>query len=126
MQSQHDWQSHYDTFALDHAREHNGPLGHDVMYERAMATPHRALAESELRQWYAALPDAVLRVTGWVLLSDHGGTPALVQGAGQRLEITPTKPGAFPEDALLVICGLSGSLQGITAPDGSPLAQTIY
>jgi G3E family GTPase len=97
---------------------------HDELYERAIAAPQRALGESELRQWYAALPDAVLRVKGWVQLSDpFTGTPgpALVQGVGKRLEITPTRQGVFPQDALLVLLGLAGSLKGLTAPDGLSL-----
>lgn len=125
MQSQHYFQPLKNNREHEPGHNHSGHLDHDETYERAMATPRRALAEGELRQWYAALPDAVLRVHGWVLLSDHGGLPALVQSIDQRLEITPTKPGAFPEDALLVICGLPGCLHGVTAPDGSPLARTM-
>jgi G3E family GTPase len=100
---------------------------HDTLYERAMAAPQRALSERELRQWYAALPDDVLRVKGWVQLHDGSGTvaPALVQGVGRRLEITPTKQGAFPQDALLVLLGLAGSLAAIAAPDGTPLVKAM-
>jgi G3E family GTPase len=112
-------------------RQEPGPVdehdhdSHDAMYERAVATPQRALSESELRHWHTGLPDAVLRVKGWVQLSDQDGVPALVQSVGRRLEITPTKQGAFPQDALLVLLGLAGSLRGLTAPDGSPLAQSL-
>lgn len=94
---------------------------HGGMYERATAAPQRAVSERELRQWYAALPDAVLRVKGWVLLSDFGGAPAVVQGVGRRLELTPATQGVFPGEAMLVMLGLSGSLAGVVAPDGSPL-----
>jgi G3E family GTPase len=97
---------------------------HDTLYARAVAVPQRAVSERELRAWHAALPDPVLRVKGWVQLRDphaEASTPALVQGVGRRLEITPTQPGAVPQDALLILIGLAGSLAEITAPDGSPL-----
>jgi len=99
-----------------------------TLYERAIATPQRSVSESELRQWYAALPAAVLRVNGWVQLHDQGSgpaIPALVQSVDHRLEITPTKPGAFPQEALLVLLGVSGGLQGVAAPDGSPLVSSM-
>ena len=97
-----------------------------AVYERAVAIPQRALSESELRHWYATLPDAVLRVKGWVQLEDQGSglpMPAVVQGVGRRLEITLASPGALPQDAQLVLLGLAGCLRGVAAPDGSALVR---
>lgn len=115
IRAQNLWGTHQDDV---HA--HDGD-NHAELYERAIATPKRAFTETELRQWYAALADGVLRVKGWVQLSDPPGTSALVQGVGRRLEITVTTLSAFPQDALLVLLGVSGSLQEVTAPDGTPI-----
>jgi G3E family GTPase len=132
MQVQHSWQMpervHGGGGHPSEGDQGHDYEDHDTVYERAMATPQRAISERELRQWHAALPDAVLRVKGWVQLGDPiSGTavPALVQGVGRRLEITPTKQGAFPQDALLVLLGLAGSLAAITAPDGTPLVRAM-
>jgi G3E family GTPase len=127
MQLQHSGQipEHLHGSEGAHQSDHEN---HDALYDRAIAVSQRALSESELRRWYAALPDAVLRVKGWVQLGDPlSGTsvPALVQGVGRRLEITPTRQGVFPQDALLILLGLAGSLKEITAPDGSPLNPTM-
>ena len=127
MQLQYPWQTSNYPYDRDSTPKYKREA-HDMLYERAIATPQRSVSESELRQWYAALPHAVLQVNGWVQLNDQGSgssIPALVQSVDHRLEITPTKPGAFPQDALLVIRGISGSLQGVAAPDGSPLARSI-
>jgi G3E family GTPase len=116
-----------ETHADNDAHEHEGE-NHTALYARAVAVPQRVLSESELRQWHAALPDAVLRVKGWVQLYDpQSGTPApaLIQGVGRRLEITRTRQGVFPEDALLVLLGLAGSLEDVTAPDGTPLDRAM-
>ncbi|MFN8466597.1 MAG: GTP-binding protein [Caldilineaceae bacterium] len=63
----------------------------------------------------------MLRVKGWLQLSDYPGKPVLVQGVGRRLEITQGRSGVLPQAAVLVLLGLSGSLRDVTAPDGTPL-----
>lgn len=118
VQVQRYWQD--DDRTYDHQQE-----DHSAVYERGIAVPQRVLTESELRTWYAALPHTVLRVKGWVQLANPVPAPALVQGVGRRLDITPATPGAFPNDALLVILGTKGSLQSVTAPDGSPLTESL-
>lgn len=90
-------------------------------YERGMARPHRPLSVAELRQWYEALPDGVLRVKGWVWLADNPDAPASVQGVGRRLDIKKVQAGAPAPEPGLVLLGLPGSLQGVLAPDGTDL-----
>lgn len=130
LQAQKLWETHQgDVHAHDDGNHDDGNHdggnhdggNHTGLYERATATPRRALTEVELRQWYAALADGVLRVKGWVQLSEPPGTSALVQGVGRHLEITLTKPSTFPQDSLLVLLGVSGSLQEVTAPDGTQI-----
>lgn len=124
-QHSHAWRGSDRDHASEGAFEHDHK-SHDAVYERAVAIPQRALSESELRHWYATLPDAVLRVKGWVQLEDQGSglpMPAVVQGVGRRLEITLASPGALPQDAQLVLLGLAGCLRGVAAPDGSALVR---
>ena len=69
---------------------------------------------------------SVVEVKGWVQLYEQGSeapVQGLIQGVGRRLEITHTRQGTFPQSALLVLLGLSGSLQEVTAPDGTPLSR---
>lgn len=125
MQLQHSWEISGHHHGSDDVAETDRE-NHDTLYERAIAMPKRALSESELREWHGALPDAVLRVKGWVQLREQGNGVAvqvLVQGVGRRLEITPARQGTFPQDALLILLGTSGSLQEVTAPDGTPLSR---
>jgi G3E family GTPase len=90
-------------------------------YERGLARPRRPVSAAELRRWYEALPDGVLRVKGWVWLADNPDAPASVQGVGHRLDITTVQPGAPTPDPALILLGLPGSLQGVCAPDGTNL-----
>ena len=127
MQLQRPWQTADHLYDRESVPEYDY-VTYYTLHERAIATPQRSVSESELRQWYSALPQAVLRVNGWVQLHDQGSEPsipALVQSVGHRLEITPTKPGAFPQEALLVLLGVSGGLHGVAAPDGSPLVPSV-
>jgi G3E family GTPase len=107
----------------DH-HEHAHHDEHGDLYVRATAWPQQPVTRAALQQWYAALPDSILRVKGWLRLEGEGDQPFVMQGVGKRLSVTPAGAHLAQQPSMLILLGLPGSLDGVSSPDGTPLKES--
>jgi G3E family GTPase len=68
------------------------------------------LPEHPLRRALDALPDAVLRVKGFVRFDTAPHSPQLVQAVGRRWTVSPAPEGAAPAESVLVMIGATDAL----------------
>lgn len=79
-----------------------------VDHTTVTVTGNTAVTRRALDDALAALPDGVVRVKGFVELSDPDGMRVLVQCVGARVRIVPSDRDPDSPPVLLVVIGLSG------------------